>query len=62
MALPKLNDRMLDILVTARSVVSLLDLNKALAITLKKAMDLSGTPAGSIALYSARTATMRINA
>ena len=62
MALPKLNDRTLDIITTARSVVSLLDLDKALAIALRKAMEISGARAGSIALYTAGTATMRIHA
>ncbi len=58
----KLNARMLDIITTARSVVSQLDLDKALALALKKAMEITDTRAGSIALYSARTATMRLHA
>jgi diguanylate cyclase (GGDEF)-like protein len=62
MALPKLNDRALDIIMTARSVVSQLDLDKALAIVLKKAMEITKARAGSIALYTAKTATMRIHA
>jgi diguanylate cyclase (GGDEF)-like protein len=62
MVLPKLNDRMLDIIVTARSIVSQLDLDKALAMVLRKAMEITETGAGSIALYSAKTGTMRIHA
>jgi len=62
MAVLKLNDRVLDILTSARSVVSQLDLDKALALVLKKAMDVTNTTAGSIALYSPATATMRIAA
>jgi diguanylate cyclase (GGDEF)-like protein len=62
MALPKLNDRMLDIILTARSLVSQLDLDKALTMALKKAMEITKARAGSIALYSAKTATMRIHA
>ena len=62
MALPKLNDRMLDIIMTARDVVSQLDLDKALTMALKKAMEITKAGAGSIALYSAKTATMRIHA
>lgn len=62
MALPKLNDRMLDIIMTARSVVSQLDLDKALTMALKKALEITKAKAGSVALYSAKTATMRIHA
>jgi diguanylate cyclase (GGDEF)-like protein len=62
MALPKLNDRMLDIIMTARSIVSQLELDKALAMVLKKAMEITETRAGSIALYTAKTSTMRIHA
>jgi diguanylate cyclase (GGDEF)-like protein len=62
MAVLKLNDRVLDILTTARSVVSQLDLDKALAMVLKKAMEVTDTTAGSIALYTPATATMRISA
>ncbi len=62
MVLPKLNDRMFDIITTARAVVSQLDLDKALAMVLKKAMEITKARAGSIALYSAKTATMRIHA
>jgi diguanylate cyclase (GGDEF)-like protein len=62
MAVLKLNDRTLDILSTARSVVSQLDLDKALAMVLKKAMAVTNTTAGSIALYTPATATMRISA
>ncbi len=62
MAALKLNDRVLDIISTALSVVSQLELDKALAMVLKKAMDISKTSAGSIALYTAKTGTMRIHA
>ena len=62
MALLKLNDRMLDIIMTARSLVSQLDLDKALSMALRKAMEITKARAGSIALYSAETATMRIHA
>ena len=62
MAVLKLNARALDIIRTARAVVSELDLDKALAIALRKAMELTNTRAGSIALYSAKTGTMRIHA
>jgi diguanylate cyclase (GGDEF)-like protein len=61
MAVPKLNNQILDIITTARTVVSQLDLDKALAITLKKAMALTRTRAGSIALYSPETGAMRIH-
>lgn len=62
MAVLKLNDQMLDIITTARQVVSQLDLDKALAITLRKAMEITKTSAGSIALYTSETQTMRIHA
>jgi diguanylate cyclase (GGDEF)-like protein len=53
---------LLDIMETSRTVVSHLDLDKVLAIILKKAMEITRTRAGSIALYTASTATMRIHA
>jgi hypothetical protein len=62
MAVLRLNDQVLDILTTAREVVSQLDLDKALAMVLKKAMAVTNTTAGSIALYSPAAATMRISA
>lgn len=62
MAVQKLNTRLLDIIKTARSVVSQLDLDKALAMTLKKAMEVTSTKAGSIALYHPETGTLRIHA
>ena len=61
MAVLRLTDQVLDIITTARTVVSQLDLDKALAITLKKAMAMTRTRAGSIALYSPETGTMRIH-
>lgn len=61
-AVLKLNKRALDIIKTARTVVSQLDLDKALAMVLKKAMYMTKTHAGSIVLYTAKTSTMRIHA
>jgi len=51
-----------DILGTARAVVSHLDLDRSLSVILRKAMEVSGTTAGSIALYHASTNTLRIYA
>ena len=62
MAALKLNDRVLDIITTARTVVSQLDLDRALTIALKKAMEMTGARAGSIALYTPETLTMRVHA
>jgi diguanylate cyclase (GGDEF)-like protein len=62
MAALKLSKRMFDTIETARIVVSQLDLDKALSIALKKAMEMTKTMAGSIALYTPKTATMRIHA
>lgn len=62
MAVLRQDTRLVDIIRTARSVVSQLDLDKALSITLKKAMDMTKTKAGSIALYHAGTRTLRIHA
>jgi len=53
---------LLDIMDTSRTVLSHLDLDKVLSIILKKAMEITGTRAGSIALYTPKTATMRIHA
>ncbi len=61
MAVLQLTDKVLDLIATARSVVSQLDLDKSLSITLKKAMELTRTRAGSIALYTPETGTMRIH-
>ncbi len=58
----KLNSRLNDILRTARTVVSQLDLDKALATVLKKSMEVTKTGAGSIALYNPETNTLRIHA
>jgi len=58
----KAHTRLLDIIEISRSVVSHLDIDKVLAIILKKAMAITNTKAGSIALYTAKTATMRIHA
>ncbi|MEK6699154.1 MAG: sensor domain-containing diguanylate cyclase [Nitrospirota bacterium] len=62
MGVLKQNNRLSDIIGTARTVVSQLDLDKAFAVVLKKAMEITKTRAGSIALYDAKTVTMRIRA
>jgi len=62
MAVLKLHDRLWDILGTAKSVVSQLELDKALSIVLKKALDITNTKAGSIALYNPKTGTLRMHA
>lgn len=62
MAVRKLNEGALDIITTARFVVSQLDLDKALAMVLRKAMEITNTRAGSIALYNSKSVTMRIHA
>jgi len=62
MAALKLDNRLSDILGAARSVVAQLDLDKALAIVLKKSMEVMRTKAGSIALYDPATNTLRIRA
>lgn len=62
MAVLRQDTRLADIIRTARSVVSQLDLDRALSITLKKAMDLTQTTAGSIALYYAASRSLRIHA
>lgn len=58
----KEHKRLLDIVRTARAVVSHLDLDKVLSIILKKAMEITKTRAGSIALYTPKTMIMRIHA
>jgi diguanylate cyclase (GGDEF)-like protein len=58
----KKNIRLLDIMETAKAVVSHLDIDKVLSIILKKAMAITKTRAGSIALYTPDTSTMRIHA
>jgi len=62
MAALKLNDRLSDILGTARTVVSQLELDKTLAVVLKKSMEVTRTKAGSIALYDPATNTLRVHA
>jgi diguanylate cyclase (GGDEF)-like protein len=62
MAVLKLKEPALDLILSVRSIVSELDLDKALAIVLKKAMEITKTRAGSIALYNAQNGTMRIHA
>ena len=62
MAALKEQKRLLDIVETARTVVSHLDLDKALLTILKKAMEITKTRAGSVALYAPKTGTMRIHA
>ena len=54
--------RLLEITETAKAVVSQLDLDKVLSVILKKAMEITKTRAGSIALFTAKTGTMRIHA
>lgn len=62
MAVPRQNSRLVDIIKTARSVVSQLDLDKALSIALKKAMEITKSGAGSIALYRAESRILQIHA
>jgi diguanylate cyclase (GGDEF)-like protein len=62
MSVSKEQKRLLDIVETARAVVSHLDLDKLLSTILKKSMEITRTHAGSIALYTPKTATMRIHA
>ncbi len=62
MSVDKEKKRLLDIMETARSVVSQMDLDKVLAIILKRAMELTQTRAGSVALFEAKTGTLRIHA
>ena len=51
-----------NILDAARAVIAHLDLDRSLAVILRKAMEVSGTTAGSIALYHPATKTLRIHA
>jgi len=62
MGILKMSTRLSDILGTARTVVSQLDLDKALAMVLKKSMEVTKTKAGSIALYDPETNTLQIHA
>ena len=62
MGVLKQQNRLNAILGTARMVVSQLDLEKVLAVILKKALEVTGMKAGSIALYHAETNTLRIYA
>ena len=62
MGVLKVHQRLNDILGTARAVVSHLDLDRALSVILRKAMEVSGTTAGSIALFHPDTNTLRIHA
>jgi diguanylate cyclase (GGDEF)-like protein len=55
-------ERLLDIVETAKTVVSQLDLDRVLSLILKKSMEITKTRAGSIALFTAKTGTMRIHA
>jgi diguanylate cyclase (GGDEF)-like protein len=54
--------RLHDLMEAAKTVVSQLDLDKVLSLILKKAMELTKTRAGSIALYKAGTGSLRIRA
>jgi diguanylate cyclase (GGDEF)-like protein len=54
--------RLIEIMETAKAVVSQLDLDKVLAFILKKAMEITKTRAGSVALFTAKTATLRVHA
>ena len=58
----KKNIRLLDIMETAKAVVSHLDIDTVLSIILNKAMEITRTSAGSIALYTPDTSSMRIYA
>jgi len=58
----KSHRKLQDILGTARAVVSNLDLDRSLSVILRKAMEVSGTTAGSIALYHPTANTLRIHA
>jgi GAF domain-containing protein len=62
MAVTREQKRLLDIIEASRTVVSHLDLDKVLSVILKKAMEITKTHAGSIALYSPKPGTMRIHA
>jgi len=58
----KSQHRLNDILGAARAVVSQLDLDRALTVVLRKAMEVTRTKAGSIALYDPPTNTLTIHA
>lgn len=62
MGILKINTRLSDILGSARAVVSHLDLDRSLSVILRKAMEVSGMTAGSIALYHPATNIFRIHA
>lgn len=62
MGILKMQTRLSDILGSARAIVSHLDLDRSLSVILRKAMDVSATTAGSIALYHPTTNTLRIRA
>jgi diguanylate cyclase (GGDEF)-like protein len=62
MGILKMDTRLFDMLGTARAVVSHLDLDRSLSVILRKSMEVSGTTAGSIALYHPTTNTLRIHA
>jgi diguanylate cyclase (GGDEF)-like protein len=62
MAVPHHHSRLSGILGTARTVVSQLDLDKTLSVVLRKSMDVTGTTAGSIALYDPVRNTLSIRA
>jgi diguanylate cyclase (GGDEF)-like protein len=51
-----------NILGAVRAVVAHLDLDRSLSVILRKAMEVSGTTAGSIALYHPTSNTLRIHA
>jgi diguanylate cyclase (GGDEF)-like protein len=57
-----IHNRLGNILGTVRAVMSHLDLDRTLSVILRKAMEVSGTTAGSIALYNTTTNTLRIHA
>ena len=56
------NSRLAGIIKTARVVIAQLDLDKALAIALRKSLEITRTKAGSIALYDREHNTLRIHA
>ncbi len=62
MTLTSENKSLLDVLQGARTVVSQLDLDKTLGAILKSAMEITGTCAGSIALYNEKSSSLRIRA
>lgn len=62
--MPRTNkrDRLADILETARAVISQLDLDKALAVVLRRSLAVTRTRAGSIALYDRTSNRLRMHA